>query len=697
MRFGLIIAIAFVLLIPSFAFAQSYTGVLSLNPISSNVNSGDIITFSGTLTTTNGGKVTDALIYIKDDVAFDTDTIIKTVTTDSTGKFSTTWKAIPRSSGSYDFYAIYEGGGDVSKVRTGNIKVTVSGSGPANSNLSSYSESSTYSTAKITLDPVVSTANVGQTITFTGKLTDNGKGLSGKTIEIKDEDLADFDDYLVSAITDSNGRFSASWKVHETESTDRKNGSVLVELLQPELIGLSKVNGFLNKLELNTVEIFAAYEESNASVSPNTCSLPSSGSSQSYCQNNVIVIKGVDSGIEDEIVSALLGEIVPGGTATGNFDLEDELYNAIQSELGITEDMSMQEMLNLLDDPSLASSYKTTSSVSTKTSSSGNLSSDYDGDGIPDYRDDCKYTQENFNGYQDTDGCFDVKLQDTTVQPILTSSKCLSYYTSEQYTQAINCYTSYLKTNPTDVQAIVFLGTSYEGIADFNSALTVFQKLNKLFPNDPNGWYGMARNYSELKECEKAVMYYEKVIEISPDHLPAKTFLNLQNIVCPIGTGSSFFNTPEYETTPTPKITSTVKKQDTQIDFSINMLNDEIKIFEGVELEGKLYYISPKGNEIGVPHTRVQLKSYDGFSVIESLPTDYAGNFKWESFRNSENYDKKTGVSSWDLYLYFDGNDQYNIHSAAIGHVEVQNPDILPISEITESEKEEFCFLFWCW
>jgi len=630
MKFTIIIVLAIVLIIPSFAFAQSYTGVLTLDSIPSNFKEGGIITFSGTLTTTDGGKVTDALIYIKDDVAFDTDTVIGTVTTDNNGKFSATWKAVPRTSGSYDFYAIYEGGGSVSKVRTGNIKVTVSGSGPSNSNLSSYSENSSYSSAKITLDSVVSTANVGQIITFTGKLSDNGKGLAGKTIEIKDEDLADFDDYLVSTITDSNGRFSASWKVHETESTDRKNGSVLVELLQPELIGLSKVNSFLNKLELNTVEIFAAYEESNASISPNTCSLPKSGSSQSYCQNNVIVIKGVDAGIEDEIVSALLSEIVPGGTATGNIDLEEELYNVIQDELGITEDMSMQEMLNLLDDPSLAAMYQTTSSVPTKPSTPSSSTSDYDGDGIPDYRDDCKYTSENFNGYQDTDGCFDIKLQE------ISPSSSTSDYDGDGI--------------PDYRDECMYVKENYNGFEDTDGCLDV-KPLEPVPTNDL---------FSDL---------YDGPFEIEPS---------------------------------VPKIETKIEKQRPQIDFSIDALNQEIQVFEGVELEGKLYYISPKGNEIGIPNTGVQLKSYDRFSVIDTLYTDYAGNFNWKTSRNTENYDEKTGTSSWDLYLYFEANERYNLNSKAIGTVIIQNPNIIPPSEViesktSESKEDQFCFLWWCW
>ena len=62
-------------------FAQSYTGSLTLNPISSKVRTGDTVTFSGKFMTTSGQPVSSATIYIKDDVAFGRDKVIGTVVT----------------------------------------------------------------------------------------------------------------------------------------------------------------------------------------------------------------------------------------------------------------------------------------------------------------------------------------------------------------------------------------------------------------------------------------------------------------------------------------------------------------------------------------------------------------------------------------------------------------------------------------
>jgi len=211
----IIITMVFVLLIPigvNDIFAQSYTGVLTLDSIPSSISAGDIITFSGTLTTTNGGKVTDALIYIKDDVTFDTDTVMGTVTTDNNGRFSATWEAVPRSSGSYDFYVIYEGGGDVSKSRSVTYKVTVGSSSGSSFNVGT-SSSSTYLPTSITLDRLPSSIYAGKTITFTGKLTSSNSPVSNAVVKIMEDDPLIPDQILATGRTNSNGQFSISWNV----------------------------------------------------------------------------------------------------------------------------------------------------------------------------------------------------------------------------------------------------------------------------------------------------------------------------------------------------------------------------------------------------------------------------------------------------------------------------------------------------
>jgi len=363
----IIIAIAVVLLIPvsiDVVFAQSYTGVLKLDSIPSSVKTGDTITFSGTFITTNGGKVTDALIYIKDDIAFGSDTVLVTVTTDNNGKFSATWEAVLRSSGSYDFYAIYEGGGDVSKSRSPNQSVTVTSSGSSSpTDSSSYSSSPSYIPTKITLDKFSNSAKIGQIITFSGKLTANGKGLANAEIIIKDEDLADLNDFLTSTTTDSTGKFSANWKVKNVDSGDRKLIALFADFLGG-LGGVTQANYLYNIFEANTVEIYAEFVGNNQYSKSNTC----------LFENVDGVLQSNDSSFENLIVSMVLSEmgvdtdslesiLTNQADSTDVANFEDLLLEALQDELDLGDtDLSMQEMLDLLEDPSLAVNYNTVQS-----------------------------------------------------------------------------------------------------------------------------------------------------------------------------------------------------------------------------------------------------------------------------------------------------------------------------------------------
>ncbi len=191
------------ILIPD-SFAQSYTGVLTLNSIPSQVNSGDEITFSGRLVTTSGHTVPNALVYIKDDVFWGPDTVIKRIFTDDDGYFVTTLKSKVRSSGDWDFYAVFEGNSHVSKARSNTYNV----------NVSSYSgSSSSISSTTITLDRIPSQIFAGQSFTFTGRVTSNGQPLPSVLVKIMEDDPLSPDQRLGIERTNSDGRFSIPWHV----------------------------------------------------------------------------------------------------------------------------------------------------------------------------------------------------------------------------------------------------------------------------------------------------------------------------------------------------------------------------------------------------------------------------------------------------------------------------------------------------
>ena len=210
-------------------YAQSYTGVLDLDYISSTAYSGDKITFSGYLTTTSGHIVPDATIKIKDNVRFGSDTTIKTLTTDSGGYFSGTWTAQVRDSGAWDFYAVFDGSSDVEQARSDTYNVQVYSSSSSSSSSDdmfddsysddmfddSYSEpmySDEYSVGVLNLDSIQSVAYSGDPIVFSGYLTTtSGHVVPDATITIKDNVRAGSDTTIMTLTTDTNGYFSEVW------------------------------------------------------------------------------------------------------------------------------------------------------------------------------------------------------------------------------------------------------------------------------------------------------------------------------------------------------------------------------------------------------------------------------------------------------------------------------------------------------
>ncbi len=370
----ILLSLIIIISLTPLAFAQYYEAVLDLDPIPSQVFVGDTITFSGKLSTTDGHVIQEATVSIKDDVTFDIDTVLGTLTTDDDGKFTGDWEAKLRlDGGAYDFYAYYDGASDISYARSQTHSVTVfTASG------SSYVPSSTsynYEPTEITLNSIPKTVSIGQTITFSGKLTSNGLAIKDAKVCIKDEDPLDLDDYLVCVLTDSQGRYTAKWTVTDVESGDRKYSSAALGAYY--MVPLSSVNDLLNAAEFNTIEIFAVFEQDESEFQESNTCIPRYTDDETYlpCSNNVIVISNpvdleskilgmlLGGGVSDsDILYSILGSDDPSDLVLDEF--EDVLLEAIQDELGINQDLSMEQMLELLDDPSLASQYQSQSSYS---------------------------------------------------------------------------------------------------------------------------------------------------------------------------------------------------------------------------------------------------------------------------------------------------------------------------------------------
>lgn len=163
--------------------------------------------------------------------------------------------------------------------------------------------------SQITFEFTESTT-IGQIVLFSGQLTSNGNLIPNAQIQIRDEDMLDADDLLASGITDSDGRYSISWMVKDTETNDKKTGAKLLEF-STQTYGISVLNSILNIMDANTVEVFAEFKGSSTHEKSNSCNKDTQyKSAHSLCNNNILVITNIGNALENKIAESLLKKMV---------------------------------------------------------------------------------------------------------------------------------------------------------------------------------------------------------------------------------------------------------------------------------------------------------------------------------------------------------------------------------------------------
>jgi len=104
-----------VFLVPFFSMSTVHATTfanLHLNSVPENIYENNIVTFSGQLTAQDGTAIPHRTIFIGDDTSYTSPDVILAITvTDDNGKFSTSWKVVPKDNGHpYHFYAQFVGG-----------------------------------------------------------------------------------------------------------------------------------------------------------------------------------------------------------------------------------------------------------------------------------------------------------------------------------------------------------------------------------------------------------------------------------------------------------------------------------------------------------------------------------------------------------------------------------------------------------
>ncbi len=218
-----VMSIVLFTIVPMEADAESTS--LRLDPVP-RLAIGEYATFTGSLVDSSGRPVAGAEIDIKDD-DFGPDDYIATVRTGSDGRFSArvVVKDWDQWGGATDIYAVFEGASGFSKSRSATQEAYVSshgtggssGGSPSGGYYSGGSPPDAYipaakSSTGLTLRFSANSVYAGETITFSGQLTSGGRSLSGATIHIKEDDPAWRDEFLATTTTDSQGRYSVTWR-----------------------------------------------------------------------------------------------------------------------------------------------------------------------------------------------------------------------------------------------------------------------------------------------------------------------------------------------------------------------------------------------------------------------------------------------------------------------------------------------------
>ena len=192
--------------------ARKTRTILTLDQPASSIVEGSSLIFTGRLVKADDGAgIADALIKIYDSDVGPDDLIISGET-DSNGRFRLEWtaKRMDPLDRTVEVYAKFDG--------TENME-------PSKSPQTEYYvitvEPSEKVKTTLILNPPLDEVKEGSTVTFTGKLieTDTGIPVAGATIKIYDSDV-DFDDFVISATTGSDGTFSVEWTAKKMDWWD---------------------------------------------------------------------------------------------------------------------------------------------------------------------------------------------------------------------------------------------------------------------------------------------------------------------------------------------------------------------------------------------------------------------------------------------------------------------------------------------
>jgi protocatechuate 3,4-dioxygenase beta subunit len=190
---------------------------ISFESSANSAYEGETILFTGILITDEGDAVSNALIYIKDEDTGSGDDELGTLTTGSDGSFDFYWdaRATDPLDNKAEVYAVFEGNAFYESARSQQVDITVYDQS------SLPQEGDQFQTTTLGFMTSSTSVNEGDVVTLSGSLVgQDGFGVGGATIYIKDEDAGSGDDLIVMLATDSDGDFSFDWLADQMDPLD---------------------------------------------------------------------------------------------------------------------------------------------------------------------------------------------------------------------------------------------------------------------------------------------------------------------------------------------------------------------------------------------------------------------------------------------------------------------------------------------
>ena len=101
----------------------------------------------------------------------------------------------------------------------------------------------------------------------------------------------------------------------------------------------------------------------------------------------------------------------------------------------------------------------------------------------------------------------------------------LSALDSQYFPQALNSMATATRLAPTDAISYYLLGTFYESIKEIDKALLNYQKALELKPNYDHASFSIGKIYFNQKKYDQAKPMFDKTLSIAPTNLEAQSFL----------------------------------------------------------------------------------------------------------------------------------------------------------------------------